>query len=145
MEERAARPFRFSAENVDDVFAVLKDFTVDSARRSVRAAGAPSGRRRRRPHRMPHLPSSRRQVIMGSGRSNTTAFVSSTVKIVPTNHVMSGAADFQITIDKDVKIDTGNAGKREPGAPNAPKNEQPKPAENPKPNSASPSETPPAQ
>src|SRR5437868_9048633 len=37
---------------------------------------------------MPHLPSSRRQVMMDAGLSNTTAFVSSTLKVVPTELVI---------------------------------------------------------
>src|SRR5438105_15098820 len=54
---------------------------------------------------MPHLPSSRRQVLMDAGLSTTTPFVSSTLKIVPTEVVMSGSASFTITIDRKAKVD----------------------------------------
>ena len=40
-------------------------------------------------------------------RSDTTAFVSSHVKTVPCQHVMSGQAQFAITIDKEAKVATG--------------------------------------
>jgi hypothetical protein len=55
---------------------------------------------------MPHLPSSRREVLLGAGVSDTTAFVSSTLKIVPTNMVMDGAANFAITIDHESKVES---------------------------------------
>jgi len=54
---------------------------------------------------MPRLPSSRRRVLMGAGLSNTTTFVSSSAKIVSTEYVMSGAAHFNIVIDKGAKVD----------------------------------------
>jgi hypothetical protein len=60
---------------------------------------------------MPKLPSSRRQMLLGAGRSGTTRFVSSTVRTVPTDNVMQGAADFVISIDADAKVDVGKAAK----------------------------------
>jgi hypothetical protein len=115
-DETTARPFRFSADQISDVFAVIDEVT--SIRhdaiyiRLVRQAdGVAIGRTA-----MPHLPSSFREVMLGSGRSNTTAFVSSTVKTIPTQYVMSGAADFQIVIDKDAKLGTAT-GKQEPAKP----------------------------
>jgi hypothetical protein len=73
---------------------------------------------------MPHLPSSRRQILMDAGRSNTTPFVSSTVKIIQTPLVMSGAAEFQITIDQYAKVEVaGKQPKPEPAQPPAPKPE----------------------
>jgi hypothetical protein len=45
--------------------------------------------------------------LLGAGRSNTTPFVNSTTKIVPAKHLMDGAAQFEITIDKDAHIETG--------------------------------------
>jgi hypothetical protein len=56
---------------------------------------------------MPNLPSSRREVLIGAGRSNTTPFVNSTTKTVPVKYVMSGSAQFQITVDKDAKVELG--------------------------------------
>jgi len=47
---------------------------------------------------LPRLPSSVRQVMLDAGRSDTTAFISSEVKIFPSNLVMDGSADFAITI-----------------------------------------------
>jgi hypothetical protein len=52
---------------------------------------------------MPALPSSRRQVMLESGWSNVSPFVSSTTKMVPTRYVMDGAADFEIEIEHDVR------------------------------------------
>ncbi len=103
-DERAAEPFRFTAENIDQVFEVLRDFS--SVRhdavylRLVRQAdGIAVGHTA-----MPKLPSSRRQIMIGSGRSDTTAYISSIVKTVATDRVMSGSADFQITIDKNADV-----------------------------------------
>ncbi len=115
-DETQARPFRFSADQINDVFAVIDDVTgirhdAIYIRLVRQADGVAIGRTA-----MPHLPSSFREVMLGSGRSNTTAFVSSTVKIIPTQYVMSGSADFQITLDKDAKLGTAT-GKPEPAKP----------------------------
>ena len=66
------------------------------------------------------LPSSRRQILLGSGRSTTTAYVSSTAKMVPTELVMSGSAEFAITIDRSPKVAVGGprpGQERNPAAP----------------------------
>lgn len=115
-DEQQSKPFRFTAEKVDEVFDVLKD--VASIRRNalyVRLVRQPDGVAIGRTA-MNQLPSSRRQILMGAGRSNTTKFVSSIVKTVPTQFVMQGAADFAITVDRDLKVETG---KSVPAAPNA--------------------------
>ncbi len=98
-DEQMARPFRFTAENSREVFDVLRDFLAirhDSVYvRLVRQAdGVAMGRTA-----MPRLPSSIRQVMLEAGRSNTTPFISSEVKVFPSPLVMSGAADFQIEIE----------------------------------------------
>ena len=45
-------------------------------------------------------------MILESGWSNVSPFVSSTTKVVPTQYVMDGAADFEITIEHDVRTPT---------------------------------------
>jgi len=135
-QERLSRPFRFTAESADEVFAVLKDlFSVKHNAlylRLVRQAdGVAIGRTA-----MPKLPSSRRQVLLGAGLSNTTPFVSSNVKIVPTEVVMDGATDFAITVAREAKVEGGSGvGKptkhdaKPPPAATPPKgDEKPKPA-----------------
>jgi hypothetical protein len=109
-DEQTAKPFRFTAEDIDGVFEVLKDVAAVKhnaiyIRLLRQADGIAIGRAA-----MPHLPSSRREVLLNAGRSNTTPFVSSTVKIVPTTLVMSGSAQFMLTIDKNAKVEVG-AGK----------------------------------
>lgn len=121
-DEQASRPFRFAAEKVGDVFDVLKD--VSSIKHNalyVRLVRQPDGVAIGRTA-MPQLPSSRRQILMGAGRSNTTKFVSSTVKAIPSRHVFTGAADFAITVDRDLKVETGRAGPAviPPAAPGGP-------------------------
>jgi hypothetical protein len=59
---------------------------------------------------MGQLPSSRRTVIMGAGRTNTTRFVSSEVRTVPTGYVMTGGGEFTITIDPKAKVGLGKPG-----------------------------------
>jgi hypothetical protein len=127
LDEQTAKPFRFAAENASEGFDVLRE--VSSIRhdaiylRLVRQAdGIAVGRTA-----MPNLPSSRREVLIGAGRSNTTPFVSSKASAIPTGFLMSGAAQFQVTIDKDAHVETGTGkpAKHEPAAP--PKLEEPKP------------------
>jgi hypothetical protein len=43
--------------------------------------------------------------MIGSGRSDITQFVSSALKVVPTDRVMSGSADFEITIDQNANTE----------------------------------------
>ena len=109
-DERTVSPFEFTADNIDELFSVLK--FVGAIRenavymRLVRQAdGIAVGRTA-----MPLLPSPFRQVMLDSGRSDITSFVSSTVKVVPTDLVMTGSADFSITIEKQRKVETA-AGK----------------------------------
>ncbi len=106
-DERTAEPFRFSAESISDVFGVLRDIT--SFRKDsiyMRLMRQPDGIAIGRTA-MRNLPSSRREVLIGAGRSNTTPYVSSTTKIVPAGFLMDGAAQFEVTIDKDAHVETG--------------------------------------
>jgi hypothetical protein len=110
-DERTANPFKFTASNMDELFAVIRDVTSiqhDSVfLRLVRQAdGVAVGQTA-----MPHLPASRRQVMLDSGRTDITPFVTSTVKVVPAGYVMSGSAEFQLTIERRGKVETsGPAG-----------------------------------
>jgi hypothetical protein len=106
-DERTAKPFRFSAESEADVFAVLRDlasFRHDAV--YLRLIRQPDGVAIGRTA-MPNLPSSRREVLLGAGRSNTTPFVSSTTKVISTGHLMSGSAEFEVIIDKNAHVETG--------------------------------------
>jgi hypothetical protein len=123
-EEQAAKPFRFTAESIDEVFDVMRDLaSVRHDALYVRLNRQPDGVAVGRTA-MPNLPSSRREVLIGAGRSNTTPFVSATVKSVPTEFVMSGSAQFVIEIDRDARVERGGA----PGAPGTAKPQQPAPA-----------------
>jgi hypothetical protein len=104
-QEKASRPFRCTAESAGEVFAVLKD--ISSVRHNAlylrlmrQADGVAIGRTA-----MPKLPSSRRQVMLGAGLSNTTPFVSSTVKVVGTDVVMDGSTAFAITVARESKVE----------------------------------------
>jgi hypothetical protein len=104
-DTQQAEPFRFTADNIHEVFGVLKD--VASIRQNaiyLRLLRQPDGVAVGRVA-LPELPSSRRQILLGAGRSNITPFVSSTVKIIPSDRVMSGSAEFAITIDPTAKVD----------------------------------------
>jgi hypothetical protein len=100
-DEQTARPFRFNANNLNEVFDVLQDFL--SVRhnavylRLVRQAdGVALGR-----SALPRLPSSIRQVMLDAGRSDTTAYISSEVRTFPSQYVMDGSASFAITIQAE--------------------------------------------
>jgi hypothetical protein len=127
-DERAAKPFRFAAESINDVFGVLRDITgfrhdAVYLRLIRQADGIAIGRTAMRA-----LPSSRREVLLGAGRSNTTPFVSSTTKVIPSGYLMDGAAQFEVTIDKNAHVETG-VGKppRHESAPQAPSPPHPEP------------------
>jgi hypothetical protein len=111
-DEKTANPFKFSAQNVDELFSVLRDLSNirhDAVYlRLVRQAdGVAVGHTE-----MPHLPSSRVQVMMDSGRSDITPFVTSTVKIAPSGLVMSGSAEFSIEVAHAVKVETPSTGNK---------------------------------
>jgi hypothetical protein len=132
-QERVSQPFRFTAESADEVFAVLKDlFSVKHNAlylRLVRQAdGVAIGRTA-----MPKLPSSRRQVLLGAGLSNTTPFMSSNVKIVSTDVVMDGSTNFAITVAREAKVEGGNAAGKAPRHDAKPPAVAPKGEEKPKP------------
>ncbi|HEX2972751.1 MAG TPA: hypothetical protein VHP11_10485, partial [Tepidisphaeraceae bacterium] len=119
--EQTAKPFRFTAQSGPEVFDVLRDMlSVRHDAVYMRLTRQPDGVAIGRTA-MPRLPSSRRRVLMGAGLSNTTMFVSSTLKTVTMDYVMSGAAQFTITIDKDAKVETARRTGRQETTPAAPK------------------------
>lgn len=102
MDEQTAEPFKFRAESIGQVFDVLRDVTaIRHNAVYIRLLRQPDGIAIGHTA-MPKLPSSRRQVMIGAGRSDTTQFVSSALKVVATDRVMNGSAEFTITIDKNV-------------------------------------------
>lgn len=110
-DERQAEPFRFTAENIDQVFDVLSDF--ESVRhnalyiRLVREAdGVAVGRTA-----MPYMPTAARLALLATGRSDVTPFVTSIVKTVPTELVLHGSADFMLTIERQAHVEPAHAAK----------------------------------
>ncbi len=139
LDEQQSKPFRFTAEKVEDVFSVLRDVTaIRENALYLRLVRQPDGVALGRTA-LSHLPSSRRQILLGAGRSTTTAYVSSNVKVVPTELVMDGSAEFAITIDRSPKVAVG--GPRSGGKSEAP-GAAPKPEEPGKTKSAAPADTP---
>jgi hypothetical protein len=129
--EQITSPFRFDADNISEVFSMLRDLT--SVRRDsiyMRLTRQPDGVAVGRTA-MPRLPSYLRRVMVGSGDSNITTFVSSTVKSVPADYVMSGSARFTITIDRNAKVESSRPPRQPPQTPNmgmpGPSNPRPKP------------------
>lgn len=107
VDEMGSKPFRFTAESVDEMFDVLRDYTgVKRNAIYLRLVQRPDGVAIGRTA-LPQLPSSRRQIFVGAGRSNTSQYISSTTKVVPTDLVMSGAAEFVVTIDADRAVALG--------------------------------------
>lgn len=109
-DEQTYKPFRFRAESINEVFDALGE--LQSFKNNAlylrllrKADGVAIGRTSMR-----QLPSSRRDVLLGAGRSNITAFVSSEVNVVPTDLVMTGAAEFTITIESAGKVEVGASG-----------------------------------
>jgi hypothetical protein len=109
MQELSAKPFRFDAQSTDDVFAVLKDVSsVRSDSLYIRLARQSDGLAVGRTA-LQKMPPSRKQVLLDSGRSDITEFVSSAVKIVPAKIVMNGSADFEIEISSEDRVEVGGA------------------------------------
>ena len=111
-DQRQAEPFRFTAENADEMFDVLNDFEAVRHNalyiRLVRQAdGVAVGRTA-----MPRLPSAVREALLASGRSDLTAFVTSSVKTIPTDMVMDGSADFMLTIERQAHVEPARAGRQ---------------------------------
>ena len=104
-DEATAKPFRFTAENVEQVFEILQDLVgvrhnAIYVRLLRQADGVAVGR-----VAMDLLPSSRRQVLLGAGRSNVTPYVSSSVQVIPTDFVMNGSTDFTIQVERRAKVE----------------------------------------
>jgi hypothetical protein len=107
-DEQQSEPFRFTADNIGELFSVLKD--VGGIRDNaiyLRLVRHPDGVAIGHTA-LPHLPSSRREILLGSGQSNTTPFISSTVKIVPTDLVMNGSSEFTIEVESASKSVVGS-------------------------------------
>ena len=122
-DERTAKPFRFTAESARRCSPCCATWRRSATTRSTSACsrqpdGVAIGRTA-----MPNLPSSRREVLLGAGRSNTTPFVSSTVESRSRPEIsMQGAAQFEVTIDKNARVETGtgkSAGARHDAPPTA--------------------------
>jgi len=142
-DETSAKPFRFTAESADEIFSVMNELNglrhdAVYVRMVRQGDGVAIGRTA-----MPNLPSSRREVLIGAGRSNTTPFVSSTTKTIPVKYVMAGSAQFEIKVDKNAKVEIGGkpGAKQDPPTPATPgaptpsvtpkSDEKPKPAPKP--------------
>lgn len=126
--EKQVQPFRFTADSGPELFAAMKDLMgVRHDAVYVQLMRKPDGVAIGRTA-MPHLPSSRREVLLSAGQSDTTAFVSSTLKIVPVGMVMDGSANFAVTIDREAKLEPA------PSAPKAPKHVSPAPGKGEQPN-----------
>lgn len=108
-DESAAKPFKFIAEDADDVFEILQDLaSVRHDMLYLRLVRQPDGVAVGRVA-MDALPSSRRQVLLNAGRSNVTPYVSSLVKKVPTTLHLRGAAEFTIQVERKTRVETAPA------------------------------------
>lgn len=113
-DETAARPFRFNAETIDEVFEVVQDvLSIRHDELFIRLLRQPDGVAIGRVA-MAQLPSSRRQVLLGAGRSNVSAFVSSDVQKMPTKHLMTGSAEFTIQIENQTRTEIAKSPSTKP-------------------------------
>lgn len=98
-QEQMQRPFRFTTENLDDIFAVLNDIgAIQTDAMYVRLIRPPDGVAVGRTA-MPNLPHSRRQALLNSGRSDVSVLFSTAAKIIPTGMVMTGSAELEFEIE----------------------------------------------
>lgn len=126
-DERQVHPFKFTAQSIDEVFDVIDDaVSVRHGALYLRLLRQPDGVAVGRTA-MPKLPGSMREVLLGGGRSDVTQFVSSIVKTVPTQQVMSGSAEFMLTIDRNGKVETPTRPVKVESPPAVPKADMGKP------------------
>ncbi|HEX4795895.1 MAG TPA: SpoIVB peptidase S55 domain-containing protein [Humisphaera sp.] len=129
-DEQEQEPFHLTAQSIEDVFALLKDVTsIRENALYLRLIRQPDGVAVGRTA-LPQLPSSRRQMLLGAGRSDVTAYVSSTVEVIPTNLVMNGAAEFAITVEAGAKVAVGGVNPPSRATPTPPA-KSPEPAKPP--------------
>jgi hypothetical protein len=104
-QEQMQRPFRFTTENVEDVFAVLNEIgAIQTDAMYVRLMRPPDGVAVGRTA-MPNLPHSRRQALLESGRSDISILFSGAAKVVPTGMVMSGSAELEFEIESGEHVE----------------------------------------
>ena len=115
MDRAALEPFRSTATNIDDVFAILNQTTqVRSnalyARLSLQPEGLAIGRAP-----LPRLPAAMRHVLANAGRSDITAYTTSNTASVATDFVIDGEAQLTVQVDRKARTDT--APRHHPAAP----------------------------
>jgi hypothetical protein len=107
-DEKSANPFKFTAESIDELFTAVRDVTsIKHNALYLRLIRQPDGIAVGRTA-LPRMPSNRREEFLNAGRSDVTQFVSSTVRVVPTNLVMQGNAAFEITIEKHARVEAAS-------------------------------------
>jgi hypothetical protein len=110
-DQRQAEAFEFTAENINEVFNVVNDFeAVRHNALYLRLVRQPDGVAVGR-QALVGLPGNVRTALLDAGRSDLTGFVTSTVQTVPTDMVMSGAAEFTVTIDRHEHVESAKPAK----------------------------------
>ena len=110
-DQRQAEAFEFTAENINEVFNVVDDFeAVKHNALYLRLVRQPDGVAVGR-QALERLPANVRTALLDAGRSDLTGFVTSTVQTVPTEMVMSGAAEFAVTIDRHEHVESAKPAK----------------------------------
>ena len=101
-DDHAQNPHRFVASNIDEVFVAINDIgKMQSDRFYLRLVqNNPSvalGRTE-----LNRLPGSRRQLLLGTNRSDVTAFMPSVTSVLPSKWVLSGSAELAIQVSHDL-------------------------------------------
>ncbi|HVT87630.1 MAG TPA: hypothetical protein VHD56_02155 [Tepidisphaeraceae bacterium] len=117
-DEQRTSPYRFTAQNIDDVFKVIDDITsvredAVYVRLMRQVDGVAIGHTT-----LPRLPGSRRQILLDSGRDEITPLMGSTVKIIKSELAMSGSSEVEIDVERSVKAE-GRPGHATPTMPPA--------------------------
>ena len=103
-DERTAEPFRFTADTAAGVFDVLRELAAvrhDAVyARLVRQPDSVAVGR----VALAKLPGSRRRILLGSGRSDVTPFVSSAHVVIPARWVMAGSAELEVVVDRRADV-----------------------------------------
>lgn len=99
-------PFRATALNIEDVFAILNQSTQVRSNAlhaclSLQPEGLALGRAP-----MPRLPASMRHILTNTGRPDVTAYTTSRTSSVPADMVIQGQAELTIEVDRKARADT---------------------------------------
>lgn len=104
-DERTGEAYRFSASNLEEVFAATNELSAlrgDAMYLRLIATGPQQGVAVGRTA-LPKLPSSQRRLLSSSGRAQISPYTPSITRTIPVQWVMTGSTELPIQISRDLR------------------------------------------